>query len=89
LQDAKPWILVPKKMKVYGSIDGKNFEFLGEISSKTHPEDEIVQIEKLEVQFKKTKAKFVKIIAENYGKLPETHISAGEDAYIFLDEIKI
>ena len=89
LQDAKPWILVPKNLKVYGSTDGKNFEFLGEISSKTNAEDEIVQIEKLEVQFKKTKVKFVKIIAENYGKLPDSHISAGENSYIFLDEIRI
>ncbi|HLV23463.1 MAG TPA: hypothetical protein VKY36_01625, partial [Moheibacter sp.] len=71
------------------STDGKNFEFLGEISSKTNPEDETVQIEKMEVQFKKTKLKFVKIIAENYGQLPESHISAGEPAYIFVDEIRI
>src|SRR5690606_13383155 len=89
LQDAKPWTFVPKKLKVYGSTDGKNFEFLGEISSRTNAEDETVQIEKLEVHFKKTKVKFVKIIAENYGKLPASHISAGEPAYIFVDEIKI
>lgn len=89
LHDAKPWILAPKKMKVYISSDGRNFELVGEIASKSNPEDETLQIEKLEVKFTKTKAKYVKVIAENFGKLPPSHISAGEDAYIFIDEIKI
>ena len=89
LQDARPWILAPKKMKVYGSTDRKNFQLLGEISSKTHAEDETLQIEKLEIEFNPVQARFVKVIAENYGGLPESYISAGEPAYIFVDEIKI
>ncbi len=89
LQDAKPWILMPKKMKVYISKDGNKFEFVGEINSKTDPEDETVQIEKFEVKFSSVKAKYVKVVAENFGKLPGSHISAGEDAYIFIDEIFI
>jgi len=89
LQDARPWILMPKDMKVYISADGKNFEPLGEVSTRTDPEDETVRIEKFELKFKPVKAKYVKVIAENYGKLPVSHISAGEPAYIFIDEIKI
>ena len=88
LQDARPWILMPKNMKVYSSTNGKNFQFLGEISSKTNPEDVNVQIETLDVEAK-AKARYLKIIAENYGKLPASHISAGEPAYIFVDEITV
>lgn len=89
LQDALPWILVPKKMVVYGSLDGTNFEFLGEVPSKTFAEDEIPQIETLKIVFEPTKARYIKVVAVNYGKLPETHLSAGENAYIFIDEITI
>jgi predicted alpha-1,2-mannosidase len=89
LQDAKSWILMPKKMKVYVSTDGKEFDFLGEIPTKTNPEDETVQIEKFEIEFNPVKAKYVKVIAENYGALPDSHISAGEPAFIFVDEIEV
>lgn len=89
LHDVRPWIFAPKKLKVYGSLDGNLFELLGEIDSKSDPHDEKLQIEKLEVRFKKSKLKYVKVIAENFGKLPQSHISAGEDAYIFIDEIMI
>lgn len=89
LQDARPWILMPKNMKAYVSTDGKEFDLVGEINTKTNPEDETVQIEKFEVKFNKTKTRYVKVVAENYGNLPASHISAGEPAYIFVDEIVV
>ena len=88
LQDARPWILMPRKMKVYTSTDGKNFQLWGEIETSVKPEDENVQIETLKVEGKTT-ARYIKVVAENYGKLPESHISAGEPAYIFVDEILV
>ena len=88
LQDARPWILAPKSMKVYVSVDGKTFNLLGEANSSLNPEDEKLQIETLKVEGN-SNARFVKIIAENYGKLPASHISAGEPAYIFVDEITV
>jgi hexosaminidase len=33
--------------------------------------------------------KYVKIILENYGRLPEWHPGHGEDSFIFIDEIVI
>lgn len=89
LQDARPWILMPKNMKVYVSTDGKEFDLVGEINTKTNPEDETVQIEKFEVKFNRIKTRYVKVMAENYGNLPASHISAGEPAYIFVDEIVV
>ena len=38
---------------------------------------------------KKARAKYFKITLENYGKLPDWHISAGEQAWLFVDEIII
>ena len=88
LQDARPWILMPKNMKVYVSADGKNYTLLGEAKTSVNPEDEKIQIETLRVEAQ-TKARYVKVVAENYGKLPVSHISAGEAAYIFVDEILV
>src|SRR5690606_2501278 len=88
LQDARPWILTPKNFKVYVSSDGKNYILFGEAQTNVNAEDEKLQIETLKVEGN-SNARFVKIIAENYGKLPESHISAGEPAYIFVDEITV
>ncbi len=88
LQDARPWILMPKNMKVYVSTDGKNYTLFGETRTNVDPEDENLQIETLVVEGNST-VRFVKVIAENYGKLPASHISAGEPAYIFVDEITV
>jgi hypothetical protein len=38
---------------------------------------------------KKVRAKYFKVTVENYGKLPDWHISAGEQAWLFIDEIVI
>jgi hypothetical protein len=35
------------------------------------------------------RGRYVKINATHYGKLPEWHLGAGGDAYIFIDEIMI
>lgn len=89
LQDARPWILMPKNMKVYTSTDGKKYTLWGEAHSKVMPEDEKVQIETLDVRGAKTNARYIKVVAESFGPLPASHVSAGEPAYIFIDEISI
>jgi hypothetical protein len=35
------------------------------------------------------KAKYIKVKAYNFGKLPDWHQGAGGDAFIFIDEITI
>ena len=37
----------------------------------------------------KSSAKYIKIKAYNYGKLPPWHQGAGGDAFIFIDEINV
>ena len=34
-------------------------------------------------------ARYIKVKAYNYGKLPEWHAGKGDDAFIFIDEIEI
>ncbi|WP_284651140.1 GH92 family glycosyl hydrolase [Flavobacterium terrisoli] len=90
LQDSRSWILMPTKVEYYVSTDNVNFTLAGTIDNKTDPKD----TENYVVNFgfksdKPIKAKYVKVKAYNFGKLPEWHQGAGGDAFIFVDEITI
>lgn len=89
LQDARPWILFPKKVEVYVSRDGKDYKLFGTANLNVNAADETVQIKRIRLQSEFTNIKYVKLIAQNYGPLPQSHVSAGEPAYIFVDEITI
>ena len=90
LQDSRAWILYPKQVQFYGSKDGESFELLGSVRN-THPVlDEELALKQLDITLKRAKKyRYIKLQAENYGDLPPKHISAGEPAYIFVDEIII
>ncbi|MFA7615661.1 MAG: GH92 family glycosyl hydrolase [Weeksellaceae bacterium] len=89
LQDARPWILFPKKVEVYVSRDGKEYKLFGTTKLNVDATDEKVQIKNVRLQSEFTNIRYVKLIAQNYGPLPQSHVSAGEPAYIFVDEITI
>jgi predicted alpha-1,2-mannosidase len=90
LQDQRSWILMPTKADYYVSEDNVNFKFLGSVANTVAPKEEENTI--VNFTFKTTKgqkARFIKVIAKNFGKLPEWHQGAGGDAFIFIDEITI
>jgi predicted alpha-1,2-mannosidase len=90
LQDTRSWILMPTKVEFYVSNDNKDYKLVAseenkikhsDLDSKTYDFHQILPV--------KTSAKYVKIKAYNYGKLPSWHQGAGGDAFIFIDEINI
>ena len=85
LEEQRAWIFFPKGMEVYVSEDGKNYKSFGQMSV-TDGRKEGANIQNLEVKGK-ANARYVKIVIKNYGKLPEWHLSAGEQAWLFVDEI--
>lgn len=90
LQDQRSWILMPTKVDYYISEDNVNFTFFGSVKNKLDPkleENTILNFTSNETKGKK--ARYVKVIAKNFGKLPEWHQGAGGDAFIFIDEITI
>ncbi len=89
LQDTRAWIVMPTKVEYYTSADNVNFKLAGSISNKIEAKDYEVQMQNLELKAEPTKARYIKIKAYNYGKLPEWHQGAGGDAFIFIDEINI
>lgn len=89
LQDQRSWILMPKEVDVEISSDGKSFSPVGKSVSSVADKDETAQTARIGNSFNPAMARYVRITAHNYGKLPPWHISAGGDAWIFCDEIFI
>ena len=89
LQDSRSWILLPSKVEFYASSDNKEYVLIGMDTHNVDPKDEVNQIKKLVLSNQKVKARYIKVVAYNFGKLPEWHLGAGGDAFIFIDEITI
>jgi hypothetical protein len=95
LENMRSWIFYPKSIKVEYSADGETWMPYGE---KVHIEEapgEEMQARQGESHTRLVavkgdiRARYFKITLENYGRLPEWHISAGEQAWLFADEIVI
>ncbi|MDI1316748.1 GH92 family glycosyl hydrolase [Flavobacterium sp.] len=88
LQDSRSWILMPTKVEYYVSMDNSNFTLAGTVENTTDPKETQNEIKNFNWN-KKTKAKYVKVKAYNFGKLPDWHQGFGGEAFIFIDEITI
>ena len=94
LQDSRSWILMPTHLEFLISTDNVNFTSVGSLdiakNSGIDPKDENSFTREFGVLLEKKKsARYVKVVAKNFGKLPEWHQGAGGDAFIFIDEITI
>ena len=89
LQDSRAWILMPTKVEFYTSDDNVNFKLVKTIDNKLDARNTEVQVIDFETQIPVTNAKYIKVKAYNFGKLPDWHQGAGGDAFIFIDEISV
>ena len=85
LENIGAWIFFPKSMEVSVSTDGKTYKSFGTATARSEKNEE-ARVLDLEVQGK-AKARYVKIKINNYGLLPEWHISAGDQSWLFVDEV--
>ena len=90
LQDLRSWILMPTQVEYYISDDNVNFTYFGSINNTLDPKiEENIILNFTANETNNKKARYVKVIAKNFGKLPEWHQGFGGDAFIFIDEITI
>lgn len=88
LQDQNSWIALPKEVKFYYSLDGKEYKWLVDV----HHDIPLKTEDPLDYTFKAydiPRTKYLRIEAINYGQLPSWHIGAGGDTWIFADEIQV
>jgi len=89
LQDTRSWVVMPKSVSIELSDDGKQFHKVYEDSNFLDIKDFNVQVKKVVATFKAEKVRFVRVTANQFGKLPEWHQGAGGDSIIFVDEIEV
>lgn len=91
LQDQRSWILMPTKVEYYISNDNINFTLVETITNKIDPKHDESTTQSFDSKKPFPSARYIKVKAYNYGKLPEWHLGYpyDGDAYIFIDEITI
>ena len=89
LQVARSWIWMPTQIMFETSTDGVNFTQVANIKTDVPPEEMTAIIKTYQTDITPTKARYVRVTAKNLGKIPAWHAGAGNDAFIFVDEILI
>ena len=88
-QDIRSWIFYPKFVEYWTSSDGVNFNYHGKKHSDFPDNIEGSYHIDYTLEIKKTKARYIKIKAKNYGLCPDWHLGAGGKTWVFVDEITI
>jgi predicted alpha-1,2-mannosidase len=89
LQDTRSWILMPTSVSFEYSEDGTTYKQAGQVQNTLAADHYPITTKTFTQQLKPVKAKFIKVKALNFGKLPTWHAGAGGEAFIFIDEITV
>jgi hexosaminidase len=89
-QNQKSWIFLPEVVEFSLSSDGKKYHSFNEVLNKISPKEEKAIIQPFNFQFmENTKARYIHVKAKNPGKCPSWHEGAGENCWIFTDEVVV
>jgi hypothetical protein len=88
LQDSRAWIVFPKYVQFWTSNDGKTYKLAATVNTKVDIKDTSVQTQEFTAPLN-TNARYIKLIAKQYGPLPDWHENKGSQSYIFADEITV
>ena len=86
LQDVGSWIWLPKYVQYYSSSDGKVFTDIGRAEHQVSDKDYKASHQVLGINTKMT-TRYIKIVAKNYGTVPDWHPGKGGKSHIFIDEV--
>jgi hypothetical protein len=89
LQNVESWIWMPRSVDFEVSSDGINFVRVLTLNHDVSDKEHGAIVKDLVGTITPRAARYVKITAHNYGKIPAWHGGAGDDAFIFADEIII
>lgn len=94
LQEAGSWIWMPRSVDFELSQDGQTFTrvltITNDVPDGSNPEVNVGTLAKDFVKnITRQEARYVRIKAVNFGKIPAWHPGSGGDAWIFVDEIII
>jgi hexosaminidase len=77
------WIYLPRKVELLSSLDGKTYKKFLDLDEKTIQKNNGV----IHEVFLPLKARYLKVVVQNYGTIPNGQPGAGNAAWLFIDEI--
>jgi len=87
LQDVASWIWMPPRVEFELSIDGRDFTPAATIENEVGDKEYGVIVRDFVQTIPPRKARYIRVKAYNYGRIPEWHPGKGGEAWIFVDEI--
>ena len=89
----RSWGFFPTKVEVSVSNDGQTYQPWAKVENTDFAAIRERQEESVQHTFvcrgPYVTARYLRIKATNYGKMPDWHVSAGEQAWCFVDEIEV
>jgi len=89
LQDVGSWIWMPRRVEIELSTDGKTFGPALPVANDVSERQEGVVTRDFVTTIPPQNARYIRIRAVNFGKIPSWHPGSGGDAWIFVDEILV
>lgn len=80
------WIYLPQYVEVLTSNDGNNFTSVGKASTFV---GDTLTMGWINVPTPKQSSRFIKVVAKNYGLIPDGKPGAGNKAWLFADEVQV
>ena len=90
LESMRAWIFYPASVEVETSLDGERYVAFGKTTNTQFPPEKQRQEEQNRNLFQvkgNAQARYVRVTVHNFGKMPTWHTSAGEQAWLFVDEV--
>lgn len=88
LEDVRAWIFFPKGVEILISDDGVNYRPFGKVDGIGSEKSEESKLHTFAVNGNDT-GRYLKVKVANYGPMPDWHVSPGQQAWLFMDEISI
>lgn len=89
LNDINSFIFFPSSVEYTFSDDGVNFSNQISINNDHDIMENKKTTKSFLVKLENVNARYVKVVAKNIGKCPDWHKGAGENAWLFCDEIEV
>ncbi len=89
LQSARSWIWMPDRIEFEALLDGENWYKIAEIKPGFPQQEMEPAMREFRQKVEPARARYVRVKAYNFGKIPAWHLGAGGDPWIFVDEIFI
>ncbi len=89
LQDVDSWIWMPRRVEFEFSLDGQTFTPAVVIANDVPDKENGVVIKDFVKTIPPQQARYVRLKAVNYGRIPDWHPGKGGQSWIFVDEIVV